>query len=333
MRVWVTGPRWPRPTARLYNPRKNGRLGASRPRRLAEGHGNWFQLSRTRGLPKAERREDHHPRKASTAAEMWPGRAQTPGSGWAPVLDPPLPSWCSRVGHSAVSPLVPPRHLHMLSELDSQSARIWWVGEHRPASEPWNQNRVWKGKQGSAGWGPRMAGPRLLLKTNRKPLRALNGIKVKVTETVPTDVQSQGFLPGSFPRNPLFCFRFFFFFCRCLFVLFFIYFDWRLIVLQYCSGFAIHWHESAMGVHVFPILSPLPPLSPSHPSGSSQCTSPEHPVSCIKPGLAIYFTYDNTHVPMLFSQIIPSSPSPTESILYICVSFAVLHIGSSLPPF
>ena len=58
-----------------------------------------------------------------------------------------------------------------------------------------------------------------------------------------------------------------------------------------------------------PLLTPCP----SHPSGSSQCTSPEHPVSCINPGLAIYFTYDNTHVSMLFSQIIPLSPSPTES--------------------
>ena len=49
-----------------------------------------------------------------------------------------------------------------------------------------------------------------------------------------------------------------------------------------------------------PSWTPLPPPSPSHPSGSSQCTSPEHPVPCINLGLAIYFTYDNIHVSMLF---------------------------------
>ena len=45
-----------------------------------------------------------------------------------------------------------------------------------------------------------------------------------------------------------------------------------------------------------PSWTPHPPPSPSHSSGSPQCTSPKHPVSCIKPGLPIRFTYDNIHV-------------------------------------
>ena len=68
--------------------------------------------------------------------------------------------------------------------------------------------------------------------------------------------------------------------------------------------------------------TPLPPPSPYHLSGSSQCTSPKHSVSCIKPGLAIRFTYDNLHVSMPFSQTMPPSPFPKESkrLFYTSVS-------------
>ena len=38
-----------------------------------------------------------------------------------------------------------------------------------------------------------------------------------------------------------------------------------------------------------PSWTPLPSPSPYHPSGSSQCTSPKLPVSCIEPRLAIRF--------------------------------------------
>ena len=108
----------------------------------------------------------------------------------------------------------------------------------------------------------------------------------------------------------------------------FIYFNWRLITLQYCIGFVIHQHESTTGIHVFPFLNPLLPPSPYHPSGSSQCTSPKHPVSCIKPGLAIHFIYDIIHVSMPFFQIIPPSPSPTESerLFYTSVSLLLSRI-------
>ena len=83
-----------------------------------------------------------------------------------------------------------------------------------------------------------------------------------------------------------------------------------------------------MGVHVFPILTLLPTSIPSYPSGSSQCTSTKHPVSCIEPGLAIHFTYGNIHVSMLFSQIIPPLPSPTESksLFFTSVSFLLSRI-------
>ena len=112
-----------------------------------------------------------------------------------------------------------------------------------------------------------------------------------------------------------------FFFCY--FILFFLIFIlFYFLTLQYCIGFAIYQNESATGIHVFPILNPPPSSSPYHPSRLSQCTSPKPPVSCIEPGLATRFIYDIIHVSMPFSQIIPPSPSATESkrLFYISVS-------------
>ena len=111
-------------------------------------------------------------------------------------------------------------------------------------------------------------------------------------------------------------------FYRCLLYISF------LKILQYCIGFAIHQHESATGIHEFPILNPLPSPPTYHLSGSSQCTSPKHPVSCIKHRLVILFLHDSIHVSMPFSQIIPPSPSPTESkrLFYTSVSLLLSHI-------
>ena len=75
---------------------------------------------------------------------------------------------------------------------------------------------------------------------------------------------------------------------------------------------------------------PLPPTSPSHPSESSQRTVPNHPVSFIKPGLVIQFTYDNMRVSMPFSEILPPSPSSTESkrLFYTSMSLLLSRIQS-----
>ena len=103
-------------------------------------------------------------------------------------------------------------------------------------------------------------------------------------------------------------------------------FNWRLITLQYCSGFAINWHESSMGVHVFPILNPpshLPPhpIPQGHPSGPALSTL-SHTLNLDWRSVSYIC---NIHVSMLFSQIIPPSPSPTEPKILFYTSVSLLR--------
>ena len=108
------------------------------------------------------------------------------------------------------------------------------------------------------------------------------------------------------------------------FSFFFFFYIFFYFTLQYCISFAIHQHNSTTGVHEFPNMNPAP--SPYHLFGSSQCTIPKHPVSCIEPRQAIHFLHDIIHVSIPFSQIIPPSPSPIESksLFYISVSLCCL---------
>ena len=116
----------------------------------------------------------------------------------------------------------------------------------------------------------------------------------------------------------------------------FIYFNWRLITLQYCTGFAIHQHKSAMGIHMVSILNP-PPTSVPVPS---PWVIPVHlpQASCIMHQtwtgdsfLIWYYTCLNA--------ILPNHPTLSlshrvqKSALHICVSFAVSHTGLSSPSF
>ena len=96
--------------------------------------------------------------------------------------------------------------------------------------------------------------------------------------------------------------------------------------------FVIHWHESAMDLHVSPIQ--IPP--PTSLSTQSLWVFPMHQawalVSCIPPGLVTCFTLDNIHVSMLFSRNIPSLPSPTESTSLTSNFYSVSSVARSCLP-
>ena len=99
--------------------------------------------------------------------------------------------------------------------------------------------------------------------------------------------------------------------------------SWRLVTLQYCSGFC---HTLTWISHGFTCVPhpDSPSCLPPHPS---LWVFPVHQaralVSGIQPGLAIYFTLDSILVSMLFSLNIPPSPSPTDSKSLFCTSVSL----------
>ena len=106
--------------------------------------------------------------------------------------------------------------------------------------------------------------------------------------------------------------------------------------LQCCSSFAIHWHESATGVHVFPILNPPPSSLPIPSLWVIPVYQPQ--ASCI---LHRTWTGNSLHIWYYtwFNAILPNHPTLSlshrvhKTVLYISVFFAVSHTGWSLSSF
>ena len=116
----------------------------------------------------------------------------------------------------------------------------------------------------------------------------------------------------------------------------FIYFNWRLVTLQYCNFFCHTLTWISHGCTCIP-----------HPETPSQLSPHPIPQDCPSaPALSALFHASNLNwssilnmVIYKFSAILSNHPTLTfshrvqKSVLYICVSFAVLHIKSLLPSF
>ena len=114
------------------------------------------------------------------------------------------------------------------------------------------------------------------------------------------------------------------------------YISWRLISSQYCSGFC---HTLTWISHGFTCVPhPDPPSHlPLHPIPLSLPSAPAPSTCLMHPTWAgdLFHPWQYT----CFSAVLSEHPTLAfshrvqKSVLYICVSFSVLHIGLSLPSF
>ena len=114
------------------------------------------------------------------------------------------------------------------------------------------------------------------------------------------------------------------------------YFNWRLITLQYCSVFChtMTWISHAC---TYVLRPELPSSLPQHPIPQGHPSAPDlKALSCASKMDWRSISYMIIYMFQCYS-LKSSHPRlpPTEfkSVLYICVSFAVSHVESSLPSF
>ena len=117
---------------------------------------------------------------------------------------------------------------------------------------------------------------------------------------------------------------------------FFLYILFYFLTLWYCIGFAIYQHASTTGIHVFPILNPLPSSLPIPtlwvvPVHQTQASSIVHRTWTGDSFHTWYYTYFNAILPNLPTLSLSHRVHKTD--LYISVSFAVSYTGLLLPSF
>ena len=114
------------------------------------------------------------------------------------------------------------------------------------------------------------------------------------------------------------------------------YFSWRLITLQYCSGFCHTLIWISHGCTCVPHSEPLSYLPP-HPIPQVHPSAPA--LSTLSHALNLdWWSISRMIIYMIQCYSLKSShpcllPHSPKVCSYICVSFAISHIGSLLPSF